>query len=137
MRDRRSLLRLAALGTSSTFLWFGGCMRSTETSDPDGKSPSVRFVITYDRGSRLLQIIHASGETVSATDVFVRGDGLERTGSWSALSRKTPDSTRAPTTVSSGDSLQMGADTDFLLRIVWDRGGESRIFVEESGPDAG
>jgi hypothetical protein len=83
----------------------------------------------------MLQITHASGDDIEASNLYIRGSGLDQTGSWASLDDESMNSTTSPPMITSGERLVVGADTDFAVRIVWEARGESLLFAEEFGPD--
>ncbi len=117
-----------------------GVGEETETT------PTAKFTFEYDASGNELEITHDSGETVRASNLFIRGDaggGSSNMGAdWSDSNWKTPGTTSASLggdpAVASGDSMRLDAGSDYDIRVVWQAsdGSTSATLSKDTGPDA-
>jgi len=90
-------------------------------------APTVEFELDTSDGT--VTITHVSGDAVPADQLFVRGEGLGRTGAWHDLSEEfeVDDEVRA------GDSLSIGIESEYSINLVWDDGEHSAMLAGMSG----
>lgn len=143
MRTRRAVTRSLALGGTCTTVLFAGCtdiaqdlgLVERELGGASGPAPRASFSMTYDAQGGQVTVTHDGGAEVPAANVYVRGTGLEQTGSWIDLGGDT-DTADGEAIINAGSALSVGASPDFSARVVWDSGGDTRVYAEASGPDA-
>ncbi|EMA30444.1 hypothetical protein [Halobiforma nitratireducens] len=98
-------------------------VRELHYAMPDDETvlrPNARFEI--DRGDESQQVTHVSGDEVQASTLYVRGDGLEQTGSWTDIGGDASGGTDDEPTVTAGDSVTVGVEDEYSLAVVWDDG---------------
>jgi hypothetical protein len=115
----------------------------TETSgEPATEAPSVAFQMDYENGqgggtTGLLTITHTSGETLTASSIFVRGSGI------TAVDGASPDVTSPNTSwatatgaqeITAGDSVTVGVREDYDVSVVWESTDSSAVLTTSSGP---
>jgi halocyanin-like protein len=76
-----------------------------------------------------MTITHTAGDAVPADELFVRGDGLERTGVWHELS----DELGENDDVQAGHRLTIAVDNEYTVNVVWDDGEHSATLSAVSG----
>lgn len=105
--------------------------------------PQVLFGFDYDSGDGrtrgTLEIRHEGGDTIDGERLFVRGtgfadvDGADQTepGAWAGT-------VSDDGTVAAGNTVVVGAESDFEISVVYENPGEaaSSVLAEQSGPDA-
>lgn len=114
----------------------GGGTGSAET-------PSVVFQTEYQESQTegaatgILTITHASGDTLSGSNVFIRGTGIV------AVEGTTPDVTSPDTQwanatgteeITAGRSVTIGVKDGFDIAVVWESGDTSGTLTTSSGP---
>jgi halocyanin-like protein len=90
-------------------------------------APSVDFEFDVNDGA--MTITHTAGDAVSAGELFVRGDGLERTGVWYKLSEEHGENDD----VKAGDSLTITVEDEYSVSVVWDDDEHSATLSAVSG----
>lgn len=81
---------------------------------PEQQPPRAAF--EFDTDGTSVTVTHTSGESVPDSELFVRGDQLEQTGSWRSLGGETDDGM-----VTAGLSLTVQAtDSPVSVDIVWE-----------------
>jgi hypothetical protein len=132
--SRGGELLLAALGAVvGAFVLGVGEQRGGTVS-----TPQAAFEFDYAADADELTITHTSGETIPAGRLLVLGNNLRRQGSWSDLGGTTYRETDRGGVVGAGDSVTVGADADYVARVVWesDGGDRSAVLALDRGPDA-
>jgi flagellin-like protein len=132
---------------ASFVLGLGGNTQATPTA-------SFTFDFTQDEPDSYLTITHDGGDTIKASQLYLRGSnfGSEDASGYSSVSAsntwETSDETwlQSETSaekgdesaVAAGDSLIMSAETNYELRVVWQPGSgdQSATLGQDSGPDA-
>jgi len=119
-------------------------------------SPSASFDIEYNEGDDLdghlsvpgnvdgsISITHDTGETIEAQELFIKGSSIKQNGDnteWHNQydSQGNEVGSGPSSDVSSGDTVYVGANGDFELRVVWQppEKDTSSTLSEETGPDA-
>jgi flagellin-like protein len=111
-------------------------------------APQASFTVEYEGGNTTgsydgaVTIQHDSGKPVPQTELYLRGSEFETAGennAWDEYSSASASgSTEGKTAVVAGDSLEIGADDNFEMSVVWQSsdGSDSNTFIEESGPEA-
>lgn len=114
-----------------------------DTPDPDDSDtmggdeqpamPAAAFAVDYDGESQELTVTLESGETIRASNLYVRGDGVDDR-QWSADSAS--GSIQGEPAVRAGDSLTLtGVPSDYEVRVVWETGDDSAVLLMDEGPD--
>jgi len=96
-----------------------------------------------------ITVNHDSGDSVIAENLYLRGEGFVTPGGdWSDyeaftsapenITVSTSGSVDGQDAVVAGDRLQIGANSDYELSVVWEaaEGDSSNTFREDTGPDA-
>ena len=96
-----------------------------------------------------ITVNHDSGDSVIAENLYLRGEGFVTPGEdWSDyeansgttenITVSTSGSVDGQDAVVAGDRLQIGANSDYELSVVWEaaEGDSSNTFREDTGPDA-
>jgi len=118
---------------------------STPSTTVDDSQPAVNFEFEYapassGPGDGRLTITHASGDTIEASELFVRGTGVNLTGNdptpdfSQRFDRISTDLDRT-SSVSAGVSVRLEANSDYQVTVVWE-GNPASTLGEASGPDA-
>ena len=97
----------------------------------DTSVPQAAFDVESEGST--LEIAHNGGDPIPPSELYVRGEGLARTGSWAELGGgTTADSDETPV-VSAGNRLSVESDEEYTVRLVWESDGESAVLYEMSG----
>jgi len=136
--------RLARNSAGTWKLW----SVSTSSTTVDDSRPAVNFEFDYASGSSgpgdgVLTITHTAGDSLEASTLFVRGDGVNTVGNGPRIdfSRRFDrlSSDRSPnSTISAGTEVQLEATSNYEVSVVWEsqQSGNAAILAEDSGPDA-
>jgi len=92
-------------------------------------APRARFDTATRDGT--LEITHVEGDHIPADELYVRGEGLEATGSWQELGGTTDDGT-----VTAGDTLTVELADEYSVTLFWDDGEVAVSFFGASGSSA-
>ncbi|WP_302082184.1 ABC transporter substrate-binding protein [Salinibaculum rarum] len=95
--------------------------------------PQVSFEITHNSDDGTLTITHEAGDTVVASNLFVYGDGLARTGSWEELGGSASGQSGGEPAVTAGDRVTVGAASEYSVQVLWESGQDSATLASESG----
>lgn len=101
---------------------------------PTTERPLASFSFGYDEDARVGTVSHDGGDAITASELFVRGDGfaavagadLTASGPWPA-----PDGR-----VEAGDQVTVGLEPDGSIRLVYEGDGVTAPLASFSGPDA-
>jgi hypothetical protein len=111
--------------------WLVYSMRLT----PPGESsivPSAAFEFDHAEGTETIE--HAGGDSIPAGRLYVRGDGLDATGSWAGLDGETSADVDGEPAVTTGDSLTVGVESSYSIRLVSaNEEGTAAILSEMAG----
>lgn len=138
MKTRRDVTRLLALGGTSLITISAGCtglaedLGLVERELNQGTAPQAGFKIEYDSEAGQVTVAMEGGAEISASNLYIRGAGLEQTGSWASLS----DNIEPDSEVTAGSTVSVGVRSDFEVRVVWDDGDTQRTYEEATGPDS-
>jgi flagellin-like protein len=116
-------------------------------------SPQASLDSDYDSDTSNLTITHNSGDSVVASEVYLRGSGFNNTGTtWQNFSDNSTTLTGSGAywdatvsgevensdAVTAGDRLEVRAANDYELRVVWEstEGDTSDTLLEDEGPQA-
>jgi hypothetical protein len=107
-----------------------------ENGGNDTVTPAVAFTFEYSRDQQQVTIVHDSGDTVPARNLYIRGEGIADgyRGSWDEIegSGYGPEDS-----VAAGNRLTVDVTgDDFELRVVWESGDHSATLAEYDGPEA-
>lgn len=104
----------------------------SRSSTPRGESSiAPGAVFEVDHAGETATISHQGGDRVRADALFVRGDGLDATGSWAALGGEASGERDGTAAVVAGDSLTLGVDAEFAVRVVWEPDGGTAVTMTE------
>jgi hypothetical protein len=129
--DGRGLLPVIPLAVVGSFvLGLGG------SSGP--VQPMVNFEFEYNSGDGTVTIVHDAGDSVPASELYIRGTSLGATGRWDELDGSASGNLGGGPAVVAGDSLTLDAESDFEVTVVWEAQDESAsaVMAEMRGPDA-
>jgi hypothetical protein len=136
--SRRDTLKsvggLAAVAAAGALAGCSGGGNSTPTADvetPQGGS-ELDFAVEYNSDAGQVEITYASSVELSPEDVYVRGDGVDSTGSWSELGGNVSGGENGDM-IAPFDSLALGGSSDYDIQVVWEREGTTITFTESSG----
>ena len=132
--SRRDTLKrfvgFAAVATAGALAGCSGGGDSTPT--PDVETPQgageLDFAVEYDSEAGQLRITYASSVNLTGADVYVRGEGVDSTGSWTDLGGNVTDGD----TIAPFNELTLPASSDYDIQIVWERDGKTITFTEAS-----
>ena len=111
-------------------------------------APQASFSVDYDSStspsgwSGNLTVSHDSGDSVVASELYLRGDGFLSPGNaWEDYDsdlRTISGSSEGESAVVAGDQADFGADDDYEISVVWEssEGDDSTTLTEDTGPDA-
>ena len=119
-------------------------------------TPTASFTFDYTENSdsnndeNYLSITHDGGDTIKANEVYLRGSnfggsltGLSKTADWSTGDETWPSGETSAkkgeeSAIAAGDSVDIQADTDYEIRVVWQPGSgdQSATLGQDTGPDA-
>lgn len=91
------------------------------------RAPSIEFDTDWEGDT--FTVTHASGDSVPADELFIRGEGIAETGAWHELSEELD----ADGTVSAGDAVTLTVEDEYSLTIVWDDGEYSATLQSSAG----
>jgi hypothetical protein len=126
--DGRGLLATVPPAVLATFLLDLG---SSSGSAP----PTASFQFDYDEAAGTLTITHEAGDAIPASALSVRGEGIAATGPWTALGGSTHTQDGEELVVA-GDRIQLDAESNFDVRLIWESSSGSAVLVRGAGPDA-
>ena len=140
--DRRTLLAgggaVVALGVGA-FLVLGDNTEDDTATQPDTEQvrdvPAAAFGFDFDaasQGGQLTITCQSTADEIWATNLYVRGTDLARTGQWNG-------STNDDGTITAGDSWRIPVDSSaYEVRVVWEPadGGQPSVLDSSAGPDA-
>jgi flagellin-like protein len=122
--------------------------------DAGDNSPSASFDIEYDESGPGLEyasgwttstgidgnisVTHQSGATIPDTNLYIKGSSLEANESGEWYQQFGNSSNAGGSDVTSGDSITVGANDDYELRVVWQPPEEdtSSTLQTSEGPEA-
>ena len=132
---------------ASFVLGLGGNQQATPTA-----SFTFDFTDNSDNSEdSYLEVTHDGGDTIQAKEVFFRGSSFGGSFSASGVSptytinqgddwpgSQTSASKGDESAVAAGDSVVMGANSDYEVRVVWQpgEGDQSATLGQDTGPDA-
>ena len=108
-------------------------------------SPQAAFSFDYDSDEGNVTIVHESGDSVGVNDTFIRGSGINVSGSdswydyadngYGSYSSTIEGDKQA---VGAGDRLEFGAEQDYEINVVWEdpNGDSTATLSSDSGPNA-
>jgi len=132
---------------ASFVLGLGGNQQATPTA-------SFTFDFTQDEPNSYLQITHDGGDTIRASELYLRGSGfggddastyssVDASNTWETsdetwLESETSTEKGGESAVAAGDSIITSAETDYDVRVVWQPGSgdQSSTLGQDTGPDA-
>ena len=138
--SRRDTLKsvggLAAVATAGALAGCSGGGDSTPTDTPSVETPQggseLDFAVEYNGDSGEVEVTYASSVELSPDDVYVRGDGINSTGSWSELGGDTTGGDNE-NMISPFDAVAVPGSEDYDIQVVWEREGTTLTFTEASG----
>lgn len=104
---------------------------SPQEGDETELTPQAAFETERENGSR--QIIHTAGDHIEAANLYIRGDGIEETGSWTDLGGGASGTVGDEPAVTAGDSVTIGVSDDYSISVVWDDGDTAVVLMEMAG----
>jgi hypothetical protein len=135
--SRRETLKsasgLTAVAAAGVLAGCSGGSDSTPTPDvetPQGGS-ELDFAVEYNSDAGRVELTYASSVELSPGDVYVRGDGIDSTGSWSDLGGATTGGDEDM--VAPFDSVAVNGSSDYDIQVVWEREGTTLTLTEASG----
>jgi flagellin-like protein len=101
-------------------------------------APQASFSFDYDAGSDVLTITHDGGDTISANELYVRGSGIQSSGSAQITTSGDDWTVSGVSEVSAGTSVTVGVSSSYDVRVVYEAapGDSSATLGQDSGPDA-
>ena len=133
---RETLQRVSGLTAAATAGALAGCSGGGADSTP---TPAVEtphgseldFAVEYDGDVGEVVITYASSVELAAGDVYVRGDGIDSTGSWSDIGGNATGGDEDM--IAPFDAATVGAGSDYDIQVVWERDGTTLTLTEASG----
>ena len=125
---------IGALAVAATFALGFGASASGGSSVSGRTAPQANFSVEYSGGT--LRITHAAGDHIAADRLYISGgSGSVRT--WQSLGGSASGTVDGRPAVTAGDSVELtGVDSDYQLRIIWQRGDTSAVLLRAEGPGA-
>jgi flagellin-like protein len=119
-------------------------------------TPTASFTFDYTQNSdsnddeNYLSITHDGGDTIKANTVYLRGSnfgdalsGISKAEDWQTSDETWPTGETSAekgdeSAIAAGDSIDVQADTDYEIRVVWQPGSgdQSATLGQDTGPDA-
>jgi hypothetical protein len=113
-----------------------GCSGGESTPTPSVETPQggseLDFAVEYNSEEGQVEITYASSVELSPGDVYVRGDGIDSTGSWSDLGGNVTGGDNEDM-IAPFDSVAISGSSDYDIQVVWEREGTTITFTEASG----
>jgi len=83
--------------------------------DQNNPAPTVDFDFSYDNTSDQVTVFHNDGDELDATVTYIRGEGLNSTGTADSYSGVSSEWV-------AGESIDVNTDSnaDYVVRIVWE-----------------
>ncbi len=133
---RETLKRVGGFTAVATAGALAGCSGGSDsTPTPDVETPQggseLDFAVEYNSDAGEVEITYASSVELSPGDVYVRGDGIDSTGSWSELGGNATGGNEDM--IAPFDSLAIGGSSDYDIQVVWEREGTTLTLTEASG----
>ena len=94
-------------------------------------APQVAFDVASDGST--LEIRHEGGDAVSPSELYIRGDGIEATGSWAELGGGTSTNADGDPVVTAGNSVTVESESEYNITIVWESDGDSVTLAAMGG----
>lgn len=123
--DGRGLLPLVPLVSLGGFALGFGTQASASVSATDDGAPQAAFEFDYDEDANELAIMCVSGDSIPATELYVRGTS-SRTGSWADIG--------GMDTVRAGEMIVIDAEPDAIVQLIWDSGQSRSVIGKWQGP---
>jgi len=120
-------------------VFFGGFAIGTgESRGGSGRpvTPQAMFGFEYDADAGKLRVTHEGGDHIAARRLVIRGDGLDRTGSWRDLGGDASGTVDGKPAVAAGDRVALGAAPDYEALVVWEAEDRSvsTTLAQDVGP---
>lgn len=113
-----------------------GCSGGESTPTPSVETPQggseLDFAVEYNSEEGQVEITYASSVELSPGDVYVRGDGIDSTGSWSDLGGNVTGGDNEDM-IAPFDAVAISGSSDYDIQVVWEREGTTITFTEASG----
>lgn len=120
---------------------FTGEFPSGQPDRTTTRAPTVSFRFDYEEtadGAGVLTITHDSGDAVDAADLYVRGRGFATVEEAVDQTSEGPwqGSVSGDGSVVAGDAVDVGASTNYVIRVVWETadGDAAAVLAEDRGP---
>lgn len=98
-------------------------------SEPPSEVPQAAFEVEVQQGTATIS--HDSGPSISADELYVRGDGVEPVGVWHELAK---DADLGPDDeVSRGMSVTVDVEDEYEIQVVWEREDQSATLTSVAG----
>jgi halocyanin-like protein len=90
----------------------------TEYEGDNTRVPNAEF--SFEGVENGTEIVHVAGDTVRADRLYIRGDGLESTGSWASLGGQASGDAGGNPAVRAGDSLVIETAESYSISLLWE-----------------
>lgn len=110
---------------------------------PGPVAPAATFEFEYDATEGLLTVTHYGGDVIRADELYLRGEGfasasgadVDGPGAWAGTTSATTGGNPA---VAAGDSVAVGVESDYGIRVVWEPvdADATATIATHAGPDA-
>jgi hypothetical protein len=113
----------------------------TQPSSDRSSPPSVVFSFDYTAdgdGTGELTIYDASGETVRAASIVLRGDfdNVASGGTWLDYGGEASGTVDGDPAVTPGDSVTVPVESGYEMNVIWETGDASAILTSDKGSAA-
>lgn len=98
--------------------------------------PRISADWAYDADAGTVTITHAAGDAVPAEKLYVRGEGFADADGADMAAPGRWAGTASGGEVTAGDSVTVGVESDYALRLVWEGEDVSGVLGRHAGPDA-
>ena len=126
--DGRGLLPVVPLVSLFGFTFGAQASASESVSESDERAPRAVFEFDYDDDAKELVIVHVGGDSIPASELYVRGTGISPTGSWAEIGGQEE--------VRAGERIVIDAQPDAIVQLIWESEQSSSVIDEWQGPDA-
>jgi halocyanin-like protein len=90
----------------------------TEYEGDNTRVPNAEF--SFEGVENGTEIVHVAGDTVRADRLYIRGDGLESTGSWASLGGQASGDAGGNPAVRAGDSIVIETAESYSISLLWE-----------------
>lgn len=99
----------------------------TEYEGDNTRVPNAEF--SFEGVENGTEIVHVAGNTIRADRLYIRGDGIEATGSWASLGGQASGDAGGNPAVRAGDSLVIDTADSYSINLVWENDEGQTVLI--------